>query len=139
MSASPETPLFVYGSLLLGQRSDGYLGGLERWPARVQGALYRLPAGYPALVVHRSVIPGASWVQGELVALEHARRLTVLDLYEGVGRGLFRRELHQVQSGQRSVHAWVYTMSAGAVQAARGTVLRGGDWRRVSPRMRRRR
>ena len=139
MSTAHDTPLFVYGSLLLGQRADGYLGGLERWPARVQGTLYRLPAGYPALVVNRSVVPGASWVQGELVALDHARRLTVLDLYEGVERGLFKRELHQVQSGQRSVHAWVYTMSEGAVRATGGTVLRGGDWRRVSPRMRRRR
>lgn len=134
-----DTPLFVYGSLLLGQRGDGYLGGLERWPARVQGALYRLPAGYPALVVHRSVVPGATWVQGELVRLDRPGRLKVLDIYEGVERGLFRRQLFQVQSGQRSVHAWVYTMSATAIQGQRALRLKGGDWRRVSPAMRRRR
>ncbi len=134
-----DTPLFVYGSLLLGQRADGYLTGLERWPARIQGGLYRLPAGYPALVVQKPIVPGAPWVQGELVALDHPRRLKVLDLYEGVQRGLFRRELHQVQSGPRSTHAWVYTMHPRHIHAARGTLLRGGDWRRVSPAQRRRR
>ncbi len=134
-----DTPLFVYGSLLLGQSAEGYLQGLTRRPARVQGALHRLPAGYPALVVHHAVVPGAAWVYGELVTLDRPGRLKVLDLYEGVDRGLFRRELHPVQVAQRSEHAWVYTMTAEGVRAARGHHLRGGDWRRVSPRMRRRR
>lgn len=139
MSAALDTPIFVYGTLLLGQASDGYLTGCERWPARAQGALYRLPAGYPALVPRRGGMPGGGWVQGELVALDHPGRLKVLDHFEGVATGLFRRELHQVQSGQRSVHAWIYVMTDPQVRAARGHPVRSGDWRRVSPAQRRRR
>jgi gamma-glutamylcyclotransferase (GGCT)/AIG2-like uncharacterized protein YtfP len=136
--AQLDTPLFVYGSLLLGQESDGYLGGLERWPARIQGALYRLPAGYPALVVRKGIVPSADWVVGEVVALDHPGRLKVLDMFEGMGRGLFQRGLHQIQSGQRRVHAWAYTMTAQQVRALKGRPLKGGDWRRVSPTRRRR-
>ncbi len=132
-----DTPLFVYGTLLLGQESDGYLTGLERWPARIQGTLYRLPAGYPALVARKGGLPGGGWVQGEIVALERGGILKVLDLFEGVDRGLFRRELNQVQTGHRMVHAWVYSMDESQVRALKGRQVNGGDWRRVSPAKRR--
>ncbi len=133
MSVPLDTPLFVYGSLLAGQEADGYLGGLERWPARIQGTLYRLAPGYPALVAQRTALPGGPWVLGELVVLDRPGRLQVLDLFEGAGRGLFRRELLQVQVAHRMEQAWAYVMDERQVGRLGGHPLSGGDWRRVSP------
>ena len=99
------THLFVYGTL----RADGghghLLGGRRRVAATTTGALWHLPAGYPALDVH-----GTGTVHGELVSGVDDALLDLLDHYEGVAEGLFRRTLHPVRAGRTRVDAWMYAM-----------------------------
>ncbi len=120
--------LFVYGSLLGGEPNCSFLAGMKAVEGRARGSLYRLPAGYPALV------PGAgdAWVQGELVTITDPVRLRVLDGLEGVGQGFYRRERLAVSTRGRMVEAWAYVMDGAAVRQRGGVLLRTGDWRRVS-------
>ncbi|MEZ4238513.1 MAG: gamma-glutamylcyclotransferase family protein [Myxococcota bacterium] len=117
-------PLFVYGTLMAGQAQAGLLGALGRRAAQVRGALYRLPAGYPALVAD-----DAGWVHGELVDPPSAPVLALLDTYEGVDEGLYRRIVCDVRVGLRTQPAWAYVMDA--AQARRGRRVEDGRWRPV--------
>jgi gamma-glutamylcyclotransferase (GGCT)/AIG2-like uncharacterized protein YtfP len=123
-----ETGLFVYGTLLSGEENDGWLGGLHAQEARVKGRLYRLPAGYPALVVEGEA---QDWVEGEWFE-GVGPRLKVLDQLEGVGQGLFARVRLPVVVVARTVAAWVYVLSADQVRQRGGVHLVEGSWRRVS-------
>lgn len=114
-------PLFVYGTLMRdGDRAD-LLRGCRRRPARVRGALWSLPAGYPALVA------GEGEVYGELVEPVSEGLLALLDTYEGVSEGLFRRDLVEVRVDTERVQAWCYRM----VDPRRhgGHVIESGRWR----------
>lgn len=94
--------LFVYGTLQRGRRHHPRLRDCRSLgPAWVEGALYALPAGYPA-----AVPGGPGLVHGELYELpEHdAPLLRELDAYEGVERGLFVRGRARVGDAE----AWVY-------------------------------
>lgn len=99
--------LFVYGTLKPGR---------ERWPLlephldpsapvvddAVDGRLWATPWGWPALT------PGPGTVPGVVVSLASSgldRALDALDEVEGVGSGLFVRELEVAHSG---TECWVY-------------------------------
>ncbi len=123
-----ETGLFVYGTLLSGQENAGWLGGLPAKEARVKGRLYRLPAGYPALVVEGEAL---DWVEGEWIS-GVGPRLKVLDQLEGVGQGLFGRVRLPVVVGARTLVSWVYVLKADQVRRRGGVHLAEGSWRRVS-------
>ena len=140
-----DAPLFVYGSLMRGQQADGYLADRRIVQATTLGRLYRVPAGYPALVADRSGQP----IFGELVLDPTPGLFTVLDLYEGVPNGLYRRELVQVKRlddgastspGQqqalfaRTLRAWAYVVSDSQARARRYHPLDVTDWRKVSRR-----
>ena len=99
----PES-LFVYGTLLKGQSHGGLLGDSPRVAATTEGRLWSLPAGYPALGV------GEGIVHGELVEIERPGLLSILDRYEGVDEGLYRRVKVDVLVGLRSREAWTYVM-----------------------------
>jgi gamma-glutamylcyclotransferase (GGCT)/AIG2-like uncharacterized protein YtfP len=120
--------LFIYGTLMQGQSLEGYLAGLSPRPARVQGQLFRLPAGYPALVQNNQ----DNWVHGELVSLPTMSRLTVLYMIEGVNKGLFSRKKIPVHLSSQTLHAWAYVMSLQKIESMRGQPLPSGDWRKVS-------
>lgn len=114
-------PLFVYGTLRDGGPAANLLAGLRRTPARARGVLWRLPAGYPALT------PSAqAWVDGELVEPPGTTRLRLVDRYEGIDEGLYRRARMVVECGGKPVHAWVYLMDD---PAARGGVPARGKLR----------
>jgi len=113
--------IFVYGTLKHGESQAALLTGLERQPARVRGRLYHLPAGYPALV-----LGGDQDVHGELVAAPDPRLLQLLDDYEGVGQGLYRRELVRCVMGLRSELAWAWVMDD--AEAHGGRFLPRGTW-----------
>lgn len=121
--------LFVYGTLMTGCDAEGLLRGLRRWPARTRGRLYRMRAGYPALVMD----PAAGWIEGELVELDTPGRLVVLDNFEGVGEGLYAREAIRVAYQGRSATCWAYVMSAKQVRDRKGALLKSGSWRRLRP------
>lgn len=120
--------LFVYGTLMQGQPLEGYLAALSPRPARTKGHLFRLPAGYPALAPHES----GDWVQGELVSLPSLARLTVLDMVEGVDKGLFSRRKIPVDFQGQSHHVWAYVMTRSKIEAIGGRPIPSGDWRKVS-------
>jgi gamma-glutamylcyclotransferase (GGCT)/AIG2-like uncharacterized protein YtfP len=124
----PPEILFVYGSLLGGEPNANFLAGMKTEEGRAKGILYRLPAGYPALVPD----PGGAWVQGELVTISDPVRLRVLDGLEGVGQGFYRRERLAVSTRGRMVEAWAYVMDGASVRQRGGVLLPTGDWRRVS-------
>jgi len=123
-----KRPLFVYGSLMQGEELDGYLAGLTPRPAKTRGQLFRLPAGYPTLVPSAN----SEWVKGELVSLSSMARFRVLDMVEGVGRGLYRREKISIELEGKCLQAWAYVMSAEQVKALGGRPIPSGDWRVVS-------
>ena len=114
--------LFVYGTLMSDQASSSLLAGLGRQPARTRGRLFALRAGYPALV------PGGdAWVYGELVAPVTPRRLTLLDQYEGVPEGLYRRTRVEAVIGLSTFPAWAWVMDDPSLHG--GRYLPGGRWR----------
>ena len=120
-------PLFVYGTLLEAGSQAGLLLGCSRRPATLRGQLYRMPAGYPALV------PGGSTeVHGELVDIPREALLGILDTYEGVAEGLYCREEHVARVGIRPVPCWAYVMHKPELRG--GRVIPSGRWRSVGRR-----
>lgn len=113
--------LFVYGTLMTGGTQEALLGRSSRTPATTRGTLWDLPAGYPALG------PGAELVHGEVVELAHAAMLGVIDRYEGVSEGLYRRVLVDVQIDGRADRAWTYVMDQPRLRGGRR--VPGGRWR----------
>jgi gamma-glutamylcyclotransferase (GGCT)/AIG2-like uncharacterized protein YtfP len=94
-------PLFVYGTLRRGGSAARLLRGAEFLSeASISGAVI-FRSGYPGLV------PGDSQVAGELFQVHDALWLR-LDEYEGPG---YVRRLSEVQTGHKTVSAWVYWLS----------------------------
>jgi gamma-glutamylcyclotransferase (GGCT)/AIG2-like uncharacterized protein YtfP len=114
-------PLFVYGTLLADAPQAGLLAGLARRAATTNGRLFRMPQGYPALV------PGSEGeVTGELVA-SPGPRLGLLDRYEGLAEGVYRRVVIPVRSAGATLEAWAYVMPEAALRG--GAPMRSGRWR----------
>ena len=132
-------PLFVYGTLLQGQPSDGYLASRRIRAATVRGRLFRVPAGYPALVLD----PDGAPIHGELVMDVDPGLLMVLDLFEGVRDGLYQRvpvsvALRSSAEGQQALFAGHIDAQAYVVTAHQARVrgyhpLDATDWRTVAP------
>ncbi len=119
---SPVLPLFVYGTLTSSGPQGALLSHLARVPARTRGELWSLPAGYPALVLSSA----SSFVYGELVAPPGDRILDLLDLYEGVADGLYRRQVIDVVVSLKGEPAWAYVMDP--ARARTGVRLPDGRW-----------
>jgi gamma-glutamylcyclotransferase (GGCT)/AIG2-like uncharacterized protein YtfP len=98
--------VFVYGTLRAGGSHGGLLRTLERHDARVRGHVFDLPEGYPAMVLAE----GEDWVHGELVEGVSEPLLGLLDHYEGVAEGLYRRVVVEAWLGLRPVAAWAWVM-----------------------------
>lgn len=112
----------VYGTLLAGERNEGYAyGAISRVPCTVRGTLYDTGWGYPAFV------PGGDGreVKGELLTVD-SKVLKSMDGLEGYPRFYRREEVEAVLEGGTSVKAMVYVMNRMPEQAA---VITSGDWR----------
>ncbi len=116
-------PLFVYGTLCSDGDQGALLAHLSRVAATARGTLWDLPQGYPALG------PGERVVHGELVEPPDPRLLALLDAYEGVDEGLYRRVHVDVTVGLRTVRAWAYTMDDPRLQG--GRLVADGRWKRA--------
>lgn len=147
--------IFVYGTLKRGFENHERFceGALQIEEAAVNGHLYDLPFGFPALVVsdediHAIGTPDATMdtavqhkpnqpataplrenprVFGELLVFDDPEdRLPKLDRLEGFepnGRSLYRRVLVGAETPTRTLLAWAY-----AIEEPAGTHLPGGFW-----------
>lgn len=152
---SQQLNVFVYGTLKRGERNHGRFcqGVLSVEAAVVQGRLYDLPYGFPALVVPEANVrasgttdyhsdaekqhyassdsktPSVGWdtVCGELLYFDDPeRRLAALDVLEGYvpgEKGFYERVLVPVEAAGEVVLAWVYR-----VERTDGVYLPGGRW-----------
>ncbi len=121
---SRRYPIFVYGTLMSGRGQEGLLAGLGRRTAHVRGTLWDLPAGYPALR-----LDGSGLVYGELVDPPGGRRLALLDHYEGVHEGLYKRVTVEAVVGLRPEPAWAWVMDN--PQRRGGRAIPEGRWRAI--------
>lgn len=127
MNTDKNSSLFVYGTLMPGQRQDQLLKPWVSNPraAAVEGWLFALPAGYPALVLpdESGTWPGSTpappWsprrVPGVLLDVEGGEQIwEQIDAYEDCRpaepeTSLYLRELRPVAVAGAHNHAWVYT------------------------------
>ena len=114
--------LFVYGTLLSGEPNASMLGALARRPALVFGRIYHLPAGYPAVT-----LGGDQPVHGELLPTLSPSLLRLLDHYEGLEDGLYRRVEVRAITGLEQHPAWIYVMDD--PEARGGRRIPSGRWR----------
>jgi gamma-glutamylcyclotransferase (GGCT)/AIG2-like uncharacterized protein YtfP len=121
--------LFVYGTLMRGEERDGLVTHLSVSSASVNGHLWRVPAGYPALQLAHD----GPKISGELLKLDQQSILMVLDLYEGVGENVYDRKEIDVSANGTTVRAWAYVMSNPQLRRAGCRPLKSTDWRAVSP------
>jgi gamma-glutamylcyclotransferase (GGCT)/AIG2-like uncharacterized protein YtfP len=113
--------LFVYGTLLKGERMDGLLANRDRQLARVRGQIFRLAAGYPAMK-----LGGETFVHGEIVQGVDERMLGLLDQYEGVDQGLYKRVEVTALIGLERVTAWAWVMDDPYLKG--GKLIESGRW-----------
>jgi gamma-glutamylcyclotransferase (GGCT)/AIG2-like uncharacterized protein YtfP len=120
--SEPSHPLFVYGTLLRGRGAHELLGRRRQLPCTTRGALYHLPAGYPALCPIGDGRVHGHWLDPVPPAL-----LSLLDHYDGVHEGLYRRAEVQVEAPGATFVAWAWVMDQ--PQARGGVLVRSGRWR----------
>ena len=112
--------VFVYGTLLAGERNARHALDARRVPAYARGTIYDTGWGFPAFVRK-----GKTRVMGELLLVDD-EGFKSMDRLEGYPR-LYRREQIQVNLvGGGRVLAWVYIMNR-LPEGAK--VIEGGDWK----------
>ena len=115
-----EHKVFVYGTLLTGERNARWAMNARRHPAWTHGTIYDTGWGYPAFVKE-----GETKIVGELLTVDD-EGFASMDRLEGYPR-LYRREEIEVftESGGHA-KAWVYILNSMPKDA---TVIASGDWR----------
>ena len=121
----PNDGLFVYGTLLQDEANGGLVKHLRFIPGKVRGALFQMPAGYPALT-----LGGTDWVHGQYLFEPEPRLLQILDVYEGVHERLYSRVYVDVVVGLVRHRAWTYVMKNPKKKG--GTRIKGGRWQRAN-------
>ena len=121
LSAAPraEHKVFVYGTLLTGERNARWAMNARRHPAWTHGTIYDTGWGYPAFVKD-----GETKIVGELLTVDD-EGFKSMDRLEGYPR-LYRREEIDVYTSRGRARAWVYIMNR-LPEGAK--VIAGGDWR----------
>ncbi|MBS5316997.1 MAG: gamma-glutamylcyclotransferase [Clostridiales bacterium] len=123
--------VFVYGSLRTDfWNYDKVLKNRVRQveKGQIEGDLYHLPAGYPAVIL------GEGTVYGEVITLSQDKILKSLDLLEGyMGEGeenLYVRVKQKVhlEDGSQQM-CWVYIYVDEKVAKKEGKYIPHGDWK----------
>jgi len=154
-SGRPPFDIFFYGTLKRGRRNHHYCGGaLQVREATVEGTLYDLPEGYPALVVPgRNILdvgtadplrdaearrdpgqlpapePEGPVVFGELYVFDDPeKRLPAIDHLEGFVTGDPASPYRRVLIPARTDDGATVLAWAYVVREARGMHLPGGRW-----------
>ena len=122
MKSNETFKVAVYGTLLAGERNEGYAeGAISRVPCVIRGTLYDTGWNYPAFV------PGEDGqeVKAEVLTVD-AKVLKSMDGLEGYPRFYRRDEVDATLADGTVVRAMVYVMNRLPDQAA---VIASGDWR----------
>jgi gamma-glutamylcyclotransferase (GGCT)/AIG2-like uncharacterized protein YtfP len=125
--------MFVYGTLKPGEAyHERYCRPhlVQATPARVQGRLYHLPMGYPALTDE------AGWVVGTRLQLRDAAALAAMDAFEGYDPerspvdNAYTRQWRSVCAidGTALGSAWMYVMAVARVHHHQGVWIPTGVW-----------
>ncbi|MEB3267144.1 MAG: gamma-glutamylcyclotransferase family protein [Leptolyngbya sp.] len=125
--------IFVYGTLKPGETyHDRYCRPhlIQATAAQVEGRLYHLPMGYPALTLE----PG--WVTGTLLQLRDDTGLAAMDAFEGYdptrspADNEYSRQWRSVLTcgGEPLGSAWMYVMDHPRVQRYQGVWIPAGVW-----------
>ena len=113
--------LFAYGQLQPGYRPPRTVH--RAWQDRVRGELFDLGA-YPAAV---KVGMTESWICGCVMEIDESELRAELDVYEEVGRGLYRRVRTTTEAG---FTVWIYEYAPPIPPHARGPIERWHGGRR---------
>jgi gamma-glutamylcyclotransferase (GGCT)/AIG2-like uncharacterized protein YtfP len=125
VESATEHRLFAYGTLVDPRCLDDVLGHRhtgERLRARLTGYQRVASEGYPYPFI---VATHGGVVDGVLVLDLTPYDLAVLDRYEEIGEGVYRRELVEVEAwgcGPSTWHMQAFTYVAGAVLAPLASV-----------------
>ena len=122
MKSNETFKVAVYGTLLAGERNEGYAdGAISRVPCTIRGTLYDPGWNYPAFV------PGEDGqeVKAEVLTVD-AKVLKSMDGLEGYPRFYRRDEVDATLADGTVVRAMVYVMNRLPERAA---VIASGDWR----------
>ena len=115
--------VFVYGTLLSGERNARWAMDARRQKAWLAGTIYDTGHGFPAFVKR-----GRTHIVGELLTVNEVG-FRSMDRLEGYP-SLYRREQFQVNLvGGGRVLAWIYIMNHLPTNAK---VIEGGDWRKYN-------
>ena len=118
-SRDAEHKVFVYGTLITGERNARCAGNARRQKAWTTGTIYDTGCGFPAFVKR-----GRTHIKGEVLTVDDDG-FKSMDRLEGYPR-LYRREQIQVHLvGGGNVLAWVYIMNNLRKDAP---VIESGDW-----------
>ena len=115
-----EHKVFVYGTLLTGERNARWAMNARRHPAWTHGTIYDTGWGYPAFVKE-----GETKIVGELLTVDD-EGFASMDRLEGYPRLYRREEIEAFTAESGCVRAWVYIMNSLPKDAK---VIEGGDWR----------
>ena len=122
MKSNETFKVAVYGTLLAGERNEGYAdGAISRVPCTIRGTLYDTGWGFPAFVPDGN----GREVKAEVLTVD-AKVLKSMDGLEGYPRFYRRDEVEAVLEDGSAVKAMVYVMNRLPERAA---VIVSGDWR----------
>ena len=138
-SESSTLNVFVYGTLKPGEANFlAYCDGkvVAQIPGYVQGDLYALPVGYPAMTERSEPYLAAHKVNGVLLIFSHANILTSLDRLEGYQlqrsaelNEYYRRLVVVYDANDQAIaKAWTYFMTPAKVRQYGGKRLHTGNW-----------
>lgn len=114
--------VFVYGTLLKGERNARWAGDAIREGAWVRGKVYDTRCGYPAIVTDPD---STARVWGEVLTTD-AEGLANMDVLEGVASGLYLRKRVKAMTHGGEVDCWVYELARGLPAGA--IRIKCGNW-----------
>jgi len=120
--ATPHTEhrVFVYGTLLSGERNARWALEARRTPSWTHGTIYDTGFGFPAFTRD-----GGMRIVGELLTVDD-EGFASMDRLEGYPRLYRREEIEVFTSTGGAVRAWVYIMNDLPIHAK---VIESGSWR----------
>lgn len=114
--------VFVYGTLLKGERNAHWAGNAPRKSASVSGLLYDTGFGFPAIKTQK----GTAKVLGEVIYTDD-EGLAHMDILEGYPRLYDRKRVIATLDEGGEVEAWVYEMP---IEDGGFRLIEGGNWRK---------